>query len=252
MKAGVIVQARMGSTRLPGKVMLPLACEHVLTHVVRRCRQAEETSEVIVATSVEDPDEIVARHGDRVGAATFRGSETDVLERMYGAAEEYDLDVIVRVTADCPLVAPSVIDAVVRSVRDGATYASNTIDRTFPRGLDVEAFTFDSFDEVRSLATKPHHREHVTPFYRENPDGFELRTVRSRDVFDSLALHDRTDLRLTLDEVDDYELLSAVYEGVSFNDVLPLPDAIGYIDDNGLARLNDQVRQKEVADETGR
>ena len=240
-----IIQARMGSTRLPGKVMLPIADDHVLTHDVRRVSVADHVDNVVVATSKQTADDIVTRYAARAGADVHRGSESDVLGRMYDAARNADADVVVRVTGDCPLVDPDTIDEVVSRVVDGdAEYAANITERTFPRGLDVEAFTFESFERVHKEATEPHHREHVTPYYREDPDRFTTESVVSADVFDEPKFQNRDDLRLTLDEADDYEVLREIYDNVPFDDVLPTRDAIRYADENDLMSLNAAVEQK--------
>lgn len=252
MTTTAVIQARMGSTRLPGKVMLPLAGDHVLVHVVERVAAAETVDEVVVATSTEKRDDIVARYADRTEASAFRGSESDVLDRVFKAADQFDTDAVVRITADCPLIVPDVIDAVVtRLDADGTDYAANIVDRTFPRGLDVEAFTFDSFKRVHASADEPHHREHVTPYYREQPDEFDISSVVASDVYADEQLLNRTDLRLTLDEADDYELLRAVYEGVAFDDLLPVAEAIEYVDENELRETNAMIEQKEVTDASG-
>jgi spore coat polysaccharide biosynthesis protein SpsF len=240
-----IIQARMGSTRLPGKVMLPLAGDHVLTHNVRRVSAADHVDNVVVATSEQTADDIVARYAARAGADVHRGSESDVLGRMYDAARNADADIVVRITGDCPLVDPDTIDEVVSRIVDGnAEYAANITERTFPRGLDVEAFTFESFERVHEEATEPHHREHVTPYYREDPDRFTTESVVSADVFDKPQFQNRDDLRLTLDEADDYEVLRKIYENVPFDHILPTREAIRYADENDLMSLNSTVEQK--------
>lgn len=239
------IQARMGSTRLPGKVMLPIADDHVLTHDVRRVSVADHVDNVVVATSKQTADDIVARYAARAGADVHRGSESDVLGRMYDAARNADADVVVRVTGDCPLVDPDTIDEVVSRVVDGdAEYAANITERTFPRGLDVEAFTFESFERVHEEATEPHHREHVTPYYREDPNRFITESVVSADVFDEQDFQNRDDLRLTLDEADDYEVLREIYENVPFDDILPIREAIQYVDEHDLMELSASVEQK--------
>jgi spore coat polysaccharide biosynthesis protein SpsF len=246
-KVVAAIQARMGSTRLPGKVMLPLAGEHVLTHVVRRAEAARTVDEVVVATSTTGADDIVARYAERAGATVTRGSEPDVLNRLFEAATVADADIVVRITADCPLLDPGTIDSVVRHLVDSAAeYASNTLDRSFPRGLDVEAFTYGSFERVHAEASTPTQREHVTPYYHQHDDQFDLVNVPSDVVFDEPWMRDRTDLRLTLDEADDYELLRAVYDGATFEDVLPIREAIRHIDEDGLGALNTDVEQKAI------
>jgi len=244
-----IIQARMGSTRLPGKMMLPLDNAHVIEHDVHRALQAEKLDEVVVATTNKKQDDILARYARRAGSTVFRGSEDDVLRRVYQAATKYDADNIVRITGDCPLLAPACIDTVVETLQQtNADYVSNIIGRTFPRGLDVEAFTLESFSRVADEATESHHREHVTPYYREQDNRFTTQNITSKEVFEDDRLYDRTDLRLTLDEADDYELLRRIYSDISFEDTLSIADAIAFVDEYDLADLNQSIEQKKVND----
>jgi len=239
----------MGSTRLPGKVMLPLDNHYVLNHVVNRVSQAVQIDTTVVATSRKQQDDIITQFAPRFGAELYRGSESDVLDRMFEAAKEHDADIIVRITADCPLLDPTVVDSVLETLQQtDADYASNIQQRTFPRGLDVEAFTFDSFERVHEEATEPHHREHVTPYYREHPKTFDLETVTSEMVYDDPQFQNRTDLRLTLDEAADYALLRRLYEEIPYEDILPTKRAIEYIDDQNLKDINAHIEQKEVDD----
>lgn len=245
MKTVAIIQARMGSTRLPGKMMLPLERSHVLTHDIQRVQEADTIDEVVVATSTKTADDIVARYANRAGATVFRGSEDDVLDRMFSAATEANAETVVRITGDCPLIDWDVIDAVVdRLATENVDYCSNTVERTFPRGLDVEAFSYESFKHIHENAKEPHHREHVTPYYRENDDQFNLASVTSEEIFNRSWMQDRTDLRITLDEADDYELLREVYNRVEYEDTLPIRDAVSVIDDRDLHKLNADVTQK--------
>lgn len=249
-RTAAVIQARMGSTRLPGKVMLPLGGRVVLEHVVERVRGADEVDEVVVATSTAKGDDIVEWCADRLGVTRFRGSEEDVLDRTFRAAASLGTDEVVRITADCPLVHPPVIDEVVaRRRHSGADYAANVLDRTFPRGLDVEAFSWASFERVYAEARAPAEREHVTLYYRTHPDEFELVNVTADTVFDEPSLQNRTDLRLTLDELDDYRLLRAVFDGLEYEVTPPLPAAVHYIDAKRLAAVNAAVEQKDVDDE---
>ena len=112
--------------------------------------------------------------------------------------------------------------------------------------MTTEAFTFESFSEVEETSDEPHQREHVTPYYYENPGEFELYNVTSDEVFDEEFLHNRTDLRLTLDEADDYELLRRIYEGVEYNGTMEIPDAVRYVDEEGIGEINQHVKQKKV------
>lgn len=252
MRTVAVIQARMGSSRLPGKVMLPLAGDHVLEHVVRRIESATTVDEVVVATSTEKRDDIVQRYASRAGASVFRGSEDDVLARMFEAATEADADVVVRATADCPLASPDVIDAVVRRrAETGADYASTVMERTFPRGIGGEVFTYDSFEIVHRRSTEPYQREHVTPYFDEHPDTFDLQNVTSAAVFDEERYQDRTDLRLTLDEADDYELLRELFNNPGTEGAFDLRGIIDYIDRNDLQTRNQHVEQVTREDVTG-
>jgi len=252
MEVAAVIQARVGSTRLPGKVMYPLDGTPTIATVVERVGSADAVDEVIVATSTEPQDRVIADTGARYDAIVSRGSESDVLDRVWQAVTDYDPAVVVRITADCPLIDPAVIDATVETLRhSGADYASNTMERTFPRGFDVEAFTFESFARVHEEATESHHREHVTPYYNEHQESFYLEAVTSAMVYDEGRFTDRTDLRLTLDEAADYELLRRLYAEIPYEGILPAVDAIDYIDEHDLGDLNAHVEQKEVTDASG-
>jgi spore coat polysaccharide biosynthesis protein SpsF len=248
MHTVAVVQARMSSTRLPGKVMLPLDGEHVLTHDIRRLQAAAAVDEVVVATSTAECDAIVARCAERAGAAVHRGSETDVLGRMCDAARDHAADVVVRATADDALVPPAAVDTGVRAVCDGADYAANTIVRTFPQGLIVEAFSIGSFETVASRSTEPHQREHVTQYYLEHPASFVRENIDWSTVYDWDPPLGRGEVRLALDEPDDYELLRAIYRNVDRDErgIVPVRAAIEYVARNGLADTNRHVGQTQL------
>jgi spore coat polysaccharide biosynthesis protein SpsF len=250
MRVVAVLQARMGSSRLPGKVMLPLAGEHVLTHDVRRLQAADTVDCVVVATSTEGRDDIVARYAERAGAGVHRGSEADVLGRMYDAAVAADADVVVRATADNPLIPPAVVDRVVDAVSgpDGANYAGNTLEKTFPLGLIAEAFDRESFETVEARSTESHQREHVTQYYHEHPDSFVLDNVVWSDVYEWQPPLGEDEVRLTLDEADDYELLRAVYSDVPVDErgIVPVRRALQFVADNDLAGVNLHVEQPTV------
>jgi len=242
-----IIQARTGSTRLPGKVMYPLDGQPVLEHVVTRTARADNVTDVVVATSTEPQDDLIAQYAPTFGADVIRGSESNVLNRFKRAVEAYNPDTIFRITGDCPLIDPTTIDRVIDPIDNrGADYTSNISHRTFPRGLDVEAFTAESFETIISESPSQTEREHVTPYYRENPDEFDIVNVTSDLVFDERKYIGRTDLRLTLDEADDYRLLESIYNMVEYDGILPIRDAINLVDAEGLAELNESVRQKEI------
>lgn len=244
-----IVQARMGSSRLPGKMMYPLDCRPVVEHVLRRVRLAESLDEVVVAIPDRSTDDVLADTVRSLGVPLHRGDEHDVLGRFHDAVTDIDAARVVRICGDTPLVSPAVIDAVVERLRTGeADYVYTMEPRTFPYGLDVEAFTARSFERVAERATESHQREHVTIYYREHASDFHLATVTATDAFDDEALIDRSDLRFTLDVAADYELFRRLYGELDFEGTVPLRDAVLHVDRNGLAAINDHVEQRAATD----
>jgi spore coat polysaccharide biosynthesis protein SpsF (cytidylyltransferase family) len=204
VKTAVIVQARLGSTRLPGKVLLELAGRPVLAHVLERCR-AIRGADVVCCATVAGPDGAgIASVAERVGAVVFCGSEDDVLARHHGAARAVGADVILRVTSDCPVIDPELCAAVIelRAARL-ADYACNNQPPTFPHGLDCEAFTFAWLDRAHREARRPSEREHVGPFIRTHP---AARTVSLAGPGGDVARH-----RWTLDTPDDLTMLRALF-----------------------------------------
>lgn len=202
----MVIQARMGSTRLPGKVLLDLCGRSVLERVVTRVQRAAGIDEVAIATTTKTEDDPVAALGRRLGVRVTRGPEQDVLTRYVIAARELQPDVVVRITADCPLIDPGVVTTVVRALTGGRfDFASNAIDRTFPRGLDAEAMYVDVLYRVARLATTPAAREHVCwLIYSELPKLFLIRRVRDRD--------DNSDLSWTVDTPTDLEHVRRIYD----------------------------------------
>ena len=173
MKA-VIVQARMGSTRLPGKVLKKLAGETVLSHVLRRCKQIEGIDTVCCAVPNSANSDPVAEEAVRCGVVVFRGAEYDVLNRYYKAAQEIGADVIMRVTSDCPLIDPEICGEVLWALRN-ADYACNNMPRRWPHGLDCEVFTIKALEFANQWARS--QREHVTPYLRTHPDVLRMNTL---------------------------------------------------------------------------
>src|SRR5256885_17079043 len=170
MKITAIIQARMGSTRFPGKVLMDLGGETVLARVVRRLGRALRIHEVVVATTDAARDDEIVTECTRLQVSCFRGSEHNVLDRYLRAAEQFRSDVIVRVTADCPLIDPEVVDEVVAAcITRHVDMSCNDVPHTFPRGLDVEAFTIETLRRVQDMADQPYPRAHVTALVYERP-----------------------------------------------------------------------------------
>ena len=199
-----VIQARMSSARLPGKTLMELGGRTVLANVVARVQAASLIGDVVVATTTESIDDPIVAEAGRLGVASFRGSRDDVLSRYLGAAESRHADVVVRVTADCPVIEPTVIDRVVQALIDsGTVYASNTVTRSFPRGLDVEAFKMDALRVAARDADDPEDREHVTLFFHRHPQRFHLTNVTGPE--------DVADHRWTLDTEDDLKFLRELF-----------------------------------------
>jgi spore coat polysaccharide biosynthesis protein SpsF len=203
-KVVAILQARTTSTRLPGKVLMDLAGEPMLAQQLRRLFRATSLADVVVATTVNAADDEVVTVARNEGARVYRGSEFDVLSRYHDAARYAQADVIIRVTADCPLLDPDVVNRVVDALDGNADYASNVVQRTFPIGLDVEAIRIETLAVIHSVATSPEAREHVTWYIlQEQPDLF-----RRASVVDDV---DNSDLRWTVDTAEDIDLVRRLF-----------------------------------------
>jgi spore coat polysaccharide biosynthesis protein SpsF len=237
MRTIAIIQARMGSSRLPGKVLAELGGTTMLAQVVRRLREARGVSEIVVATSTAALDDEVVRAAGKLGVGVHRGSETDVLARFAGAARSYRADAIVRVTADCPLLDPGVVGEVIAALTDQVDYASNTHDRSYPRGLDAEALHRDTLERIARMATSPAAREHVTAFVMEVPALFRIAQVR--------AAHDDSDLRWTVDTAEDLAMVRGLYAALDLTSSRPYREVVAAVRARPeLAAVNAHVAQK--------
>jgi spore coat polysaccharide biosynthesis protein SpsF len=208
-----IIQARIGSTRLPGKVLLALAGKPMLAHDLNRVHRAHTLHEIVVATTDQPADDRVAGLCTQLGFPCFRGSEADVLDRYYKAAVESKADAIVRVTSDCPLIDPEIIDLVTEDFLSGqplVQYVNTAIPKnTYPRGLDVEIARFDVLERAWLEDKNPAWREHVTPYIYRHPELFCIRGVCSDT--------DYSHLRWTVDTPEDFELVKRIYEHFGHN-----------------------------------
>ena len=244
MKTVVIIQARVGSSRLPGKALLDLAGQTVLGHTVMRALRIEGVDEVVVATTVEERDDAVVREAERLGVPCFRGSEHDVLSRYLGAARRHDADLIVRITSDCPLIDPvesaKVVRALVRGQEDPrpADYASNGLRRTYPRGLDTEAVTRDALERIDALATAPREREHVTLYINEHADDFRRISVENDE--------DHGEHRWTVDTPEDFQLVSEIWRRLAAEGpIIPTRSILAlFAREPALKQINAHIEQK--------
>jgi spore coat polysaccharide biosynthesis protein SpsF len=265
-KVAALIQARMASRRLPGKVLEQLNGRPILSWVVERTRRAESLDQVVVATTVDSSDDPVAEFCSQHQITCFRGSHHDVLDRYYQAARTFSIDVIVRLTADCPLIDPELIEKTVDVFMTGNyDYVTNRLPapwgRSYPIGLDVEVFSFQGLEKARAAADEAHHREHVTPYFYEDippealrfsPDMIgEGREYVSKRGFRVKLLHyedDLGDLRWTVDTLEDLELVRELVsrferDNFSWMDMLETMK-----EDPSLREINAGVKHKSHRD----
>jgi len=243
MKIGAIIQARMGSTRLPEKVMKNLQGKTVLEHVIERVKQSKLIDEIIIATTTHERDTAIESEALRCGVKAFRGSEDDVLSRYYYAAKENNLDVVVRITSDCPLIDPRIIDDIVQFYKnnnyDIVTNAGNDVEnRTYPRGLDVEILSFDILENAYINASEKYQREHVTPYIYE--------VVQNKFYYKNQS--DYSKYRWTLDTDEDFQLIKEIYK-VLYKGVhdFYMDDIISLINEQpSLQLINAHIEQKKL------
>lgn len=211
-----IIQSRLGSTRLPGKVLKDILDRPMLWHVVSRTQFATLLDNTVVATTVEDEDDRIVEYCEEAGFEYVRGSEEDVLDRYYKAAVEMEADTVVRITSDCPLISPTIIDRTIRVFEEsGCEYANTKIE--YPNGLDVEAIRFEALERAWEEATRPEDREHVTTYIRRSKS-FEKITVRNLlDTEQYRFTDEETVLRLSVDYPSDLGFVREIYDQLCGN-----------------------------------
>jgi spore coat polysaccharide biosynthesis protein SpsF len=237
-----IVQARMGSTRLPGKVLMNLAGKPMLARSFERIRKAKNIDEIVISTTTNSQDDQIISLCYEFGWNFFRGSENDVLDRYYQTAREYHAKTIVRLTSDCPLIEPIVIDRIIDkflALEPDIDYVSNVFPlRTFPRGLDTEVIGMSALERCWKKETNPAYREHVTPYIHHNPEKFRIREVNNE--------RDLSVMRWTVDTPEDFDFVNRIYQHFNENwfswiDILDLlqkhPE---------LLEINNRIVQKTI------
>ena len=238
MKTVAIIQARMGSTRMPGKVMVDIGGRSMLERVILRTRRASLVAEVAVATTIASEDDVLVAACEELDVPVVRGSTEDVLDRYREAARILGADPIVRITSDCPLIDSSLIDEVVEAfLAAGPDYASNTLERTYPRGLDTEVISRGALDRAWSDSSGPEYRAHVTSYVYRHPEEFRLVSVRGQIDF--------SDLRWTVDTRIDLEVIRDLYAAASNRDDLRWDEALAIVQARpDRFTVNRDVRQK--------
>ncbi|MFZ5946550.1 MAG: cytidylyltransferase domain-containing protein [Stygiobacter sp.] len=243
LKATAIIQARIGSTRLPKKIFLPLSGKSILWHVYQRVKKSKLIDNVIIATTDLPEDDLVEKFCIENKINYFRGSSDDVLSRYYFTAKNFQSDIIVRITSDCPLIDSNVIDEIIKLfISENADYASNVLERTFPRGYDTEVFSFSVLEKTFFEAKEKFEREHVTPFIYNHPEIFKLVSYKINKDYSSL--------RLTIDTQEDYNLIKIIYDSLfDSNNFFNLNDVINFLNNNPeLIKINQHIEQKKLGE----
>jgi spore coat polysaccharide biosynthesis protein SpsF len=243
MKIVAIIQARMTSTRLPGKVMMPVLGISLLEHQINRLKRAKLITSICIACTENDQDEPIVNMANNLGVFLHRGSEFDVLSRYYEAALDLKADLIMRVTSDCPLIDPVELDKLVTSYfldNSDCDYLSTGLIRSYPRGMDAELFSFNALKIAYEKAKEPYQREHVTPYFYHNPNDFKVKNFSFKE--------DQSKHRWTVDTLEDFELISKIIaELYPLNPNFTIYNVLSLLEKNPeWVSINQHVRQKDV------
>ena len=237
----LIVQARMGSSRLPGKVLLEVLGKTLLEYQIERLRLSREIDQIIIATTILKMDDPIVSLCKELGVAYFRGSSDDVLSRYYEAGKISGADIVVRCNSDCPLIDAKVVDRVIRVFKDEAPlydYVSNILRPTYPTGMHTEAFSINALEAAFEHAHQAEEREHVTPYIYRNPQAFNLLNIAiDRDL---------SKIRLTIDYPEDFQVVTKIIEGLyPANPKFDMDDMLKFIDLNPeILAINSQFTKK--------
>lgn len=239
----VIVQARTGSTRLPGKVLKELCGKPILWHLWNRLCRAKKVDDIIIATTTLPEDDSIQTFCEVYDIPFYRGSSDDVLSRYYEAAKKHNAGTIIRVTADCPVIDPTVIDHLIYFyLAEKADYMSNGMVRTFPRGLDAEIFSFQILERTFNEAKLEYEREHVTPYIYNHPEMFSLKSFLNTE---DLSFH-----RWTVDTEEDFTLIKFIYDSLYHKkEIFLLEDILNLFAENPeLIKTNQHIEQKKLGE----
>ena len=241
MNIVAIVQARMCSTRLPGKILKKIKNRYVLDYVIDRLRICKKLDNIVLATTVNKKDDLLEKYAVEKNIDYFRGSEENVLSRYYYSAKKFNADVIVRVTSDCPLIDPWIVDEIIKKHIDSdANYTSNNVVKSYPLGLDAEVFTFSTLDKAFRNAKEKYQKEHVTPYIIENTKNFKINYIEAQGKLR------RPDIRITLDTPEDFKLISKIinhFDNFNFKS----EEVIDFLEKNpGLLEINRNIKQKKI------
>lgn len=224
-KVVAIIQARMGSTRLPCKVIKEIVGKPMLWHIINRLKWSKLIDEIVIATTTNKEDLVIIEFADKHGIACYAGSAEDVLDRYYQVALKFGADIIVRITADCPLIDPNIADKIINDFLIDAEldYASNTLIPTYPDGLDVEVLSLTALEIAWNNANKKSEREHVTPYIKNHPEIFKLLNVQGN--------YDLSSSRWTVDYPEDIRFIEIIYKNLyADNEIFLMGDVLSFIE----------------------
>ena len=241
MTVTAIIQARMGSSRLPGKVLKEVNGKPLLLHQIERLKTCRWIDQLLIATTNDQQDNQIVEFCEKYNLAVFRGSENNVLERYYKAWEKFGGETIVRLTSDCPIIDAEIVDETIKYyLNNNFDYVSNTLERTFPRGLDTEVFSADALKVSYNSAILERDKEHVTPYIYTNPDKFKLGFYKGEKNYSKY--------RWTVDTEEDFELINLLlneYKGKEMD--LKLKEAIRLMEANpNWFEINREIEQKKI------
>ena len=236
-KIVLIMQARMGSTRLPGKSMMPLAGEPLLQRIIERVKRCRKVDTIVLATTEKPEDDPLEIVGNKMGIEVFRGSENDLVDRYYKAATKYNADFVVRLPADNPVVEPEEIDRIIdhhlNSDDDFSANTHNIFNNEYPDGLGAEVFSINKLKQIWIETTDPRNREHPHTYFYEHPNKFKLGTVKCPKEFR------RPDLVLDVNTKEEYEFIASIYDALyPINNNFHITDIINWYDNIHKKRNN--------------
>lgn len=241
MTVTAIIQARMGSSRLPGKVLKEVNGKPLLLHQIERLKTCRWIDQLLIATTNDQQDNQIVEFCEKYNLAVFRGSENNVLERYYKAWEKFGGETIVRLTSDCPIIDAEIVDETIKYyLNNNFDYVSNTLERTFPRGLDTEVFSVDALKVSYNSAILERDKEHVTPYIYTNPDKFKMGSYKGQT--------DYSQYRWTVDTAEDFELIERLLNAyIGKENELNLITAVNLMKENPVwFEINREIEQKKI------
>ncbi len=242
-KVSAIIQARMGSTRLPNKVLMQIERKPLLWHIMHRLGFSKEIHEVILAIPDTKENDVLEQFAKQYKIKYFSGSEDDVLSRYHQAAKKFNCEIVVRICSDRPVIDPEIVDMVIKKhLDDNVDYTANNLQQTFPVGLEAEVFDSSVLQKANLEAKALHEREHVTPYIYLHPELFKLRNVEAQGILQ------RPDIRLTVDTKEDFELVSQIYNHLHApGNMFGAKAIIDLLDKYpDLKKINSNIKQKPL------